>query len=456
MFQFKQRAARRAGHSVSSFSTTKKIIVTIFIGLSLSAVVMVWLNNFYTNTLVQRANSFALSVESKDIEKIKDERLSDEQTPYTLVKLRLQLLKQVYPDTRFVYLMDRKDGDIRFLADSEAVGSSGYSARGEVYPDATDSLKAIFDNKRPFVEGPVSDEYGTWYSALAPVLDEHNNLIAVMGTDVPVASYAGTIIGIGAVPLLIAIALSIAIFFYDTSRRRRLDAFRFKLELMSIASHELRTPLSGIRWGEEVLLKTELVESQEKMLKSMYDSTLRLQESIEDILQLASMDKDKKGQVNTADLDVVELIAGVVGMQQLPADQRKISFVFTKAWPKQLAVVGDITRLRRVFNNLTSNAIKYAHEGTPITFSYSVKDGQYVIGIKNKGIGVPEAELERIFDGFYRASNAMKSSVSGTGMGLFMSRTIIEQHGGRLWLESVENEETTVFVSLPAKEEASR
>jgi signal transduction histidine kinase len=450
MFQSKKTSAQQVNKSTTLFSTAKKITGTLLIGLVLSAIVVVTLNNFYTSTLIQRINSFALSVDPSSVEKLKDTKLSDDKTPYTDVKTKLNLLKQVYPDTRFVYLMDRERGDISFLADSEPVGSSGYSPRNEAYPDATDALKAIFDNKRSFVEGPVSDEYGNWYSALAPVVDNNNKLVAVIGTDVPVTSYAGTILGIGALPLIIAIAVSVSILFYDTGRRRRLDTFRFKLELMSIASHELRTPLSGIRWGEETLLKAASDEGQEKMLKIMYDSTLRLQESIEDILQLASMDSKQSKQMNIAPLDLSQLAAEAAKTQQLPAEQRDIKLEFSASWPKTLPINGDATRLRRVLNNLISNAIKYARPNTSITFAHFMKDGQHVMSVKNQGIGIPKDELGHVFDGFYRASNAVKSSVSGTGMGLFMSRTIIEQHGGRLWLESVENEDTTVFISLPA------
>ena len=99
--------------------------------------------------------------------------------------------------------------------------------------------------------------------------------------------------------------------------------------------------------------------------------------------------------------------------------------------------------MKRVLNNLISNAIKYVQVG------HERVDGKHVITITDHGIGIPKSEQDKVFGGFYRASNAVAKESSGTGMGLYMSRNTIEQHGGKLWLKSDEGKGTTVYIQLP-------
>ncbi|MBI3889735.1 hypothetical protein HY312_04165 [Candidatus Saccharibacteria bacterium] len=430
-------------------ATRIKIGILLLVGVIAGLTISFFIDQIYRTQLQNRSVSFALSINASDVSRLKNQALADDQVPYADTKLKLSELKDVYEDSRFVYIMDKKGDDVRFLADSEAVGSEYYSPRLQKYEQSTPELISMFTSGKPMLEGPVTDTYGVWYSSLAPIRDESGAIVAVIGVDVPAARYLATIGGIGFLIFLIAIIWSILIYFYDRQRNRRFEAFRLQVELMSIASHELRTPLSGIRWGQEVLLGGKLDETQEAMTRAMYDSTLQLQESIEDILQLASIGSNKSKQSVRIPVDISELIDATTKVQQLPAQQKEITFEYDPSWKAPIMVDGDATQLRRVFNNLVSNAIKYASIGSQITMLYEYQETNHLIIIKNKGIGVPQKELAHIFDGFYRATNAIEKQVNGTGMGLYLSRQTVEQHGGKLWIESVENESTTAYVSLP-------
>lgn len=430
-------------------ATRIKIGILLLIGIIAGVAVSFFIDRIYRTQLQNRSVSFALSIDTDDVSRLKNQALADDQVPYVDIKQKLSDLKDVYRDSRFVYIMDKRGNDVRFLADSEVIGSEYYSPRLQKYDQSTPELISMFTNGSPVLEGPVTDTYGVWYSSLAPIRDEDGDIVAVIGVDVPATRYLATIGGIGLLIFLIAIVWSIFIYFYDRQRNRRFEAFRLQVELMSIASHELRTPLSGIRWGQEVLLGGKLDATQEAMTRAMYDSTLQLQESIEDILQLASIGSNKSKHSVRIPVDVSELIDATTKVQQLPAQQKEITFEYDHDWKAPIMVNGDATQLRRVFNNLISNAIKYASIGSPITMVYEHKEASHLIIIKNKGIGVPQKELAHIFDGFYRATNAIEKQVNGTGMGLYLSRQTIEQHGGKLWIESVENESTTAYVSLP-------
>lgn len=435
---------------IGLISTAKKVIVILLCGIVLSAATIVSLDRFYLNSLVQRSQVFSLSVSPTDVRLLKNTALPDSQVPVDALKKKLAALRDTYDDIRFVYIMDARDQDVHFLVDSEPVSSDSHSPRGEAYPDASDQLKGFFKSGHDaFIEGPVKDEYGTWYSAIAPIVDDSGAFIAAVGVDIASSQYAATIYGLGSVPIVIAIIAALATAFYDISRKRRLETLRFQVGLLSIASHELRTPLTGIRWGTETLLQDSPTESQKKMLDSMHSSTLRLQDSIEEILQFASTGISSSNQVSTVMLNLATIVEEVVESQRLSARRRGVEFVFDQSW-RAMAVQVDKVRMRRVFNNLISNAVKYANPSTPVELSAEKINNMFVVRIKNYGIGIPKQDMAHIFDGFYRGSNVIKNEINGTGMGLFMSRSIIEQHKGHITIESVENESTTVQVTLPA------
>lgn len=445
-----KRRSTQSTQPLRFISTTRKIIVIILIGILLSLASTYGLYNFYTNILVQRVSSFALAVDTADITQLENLELKDEQVPYTKVKTKLNALKHVYPDVRFVYLMDRTSkGDVIFLADSESIGSPDYSARNEPYPDATDRLKAIFDTKKAFVEGPVNDDYGTWYSALAPVYNSEGHIAALIGMDVPITSYAGTILSIGVSPLVLALVISTATYFYDNGRRRRLEALRFQIELASIASYELQAPIKGIRRGQERLLKSSLDESQQKLLKTMQSGTEQLEHSVENILQLSSLQADESSQ-EMVTLNLAEIVQEVAGSQALNAQERQIQLILTASWPEAITVKADAVRLRRVFNNLIASEIKNTKEGGEIRFSYELKDGYHLISLTNTTLSLSREELNPLAGNTQRTSKlAGRGNVSG--MELFIAKTTIEQFQGRLWIESAKDSSAVVvWIQLPA------
>ncbi len=388
-----------------------------------------------------------------DTNKTKDlaDTVTSSHVNYEYMHTALSSIKQANPDFHFVYLMNEKDGVIRFMADSEQKESSGYSAPGEVYNDATPAFKAIFKTGKPLTEGPVTDEYGTWVSMLVPMVSERDgSVVAVVGVDVPVSSYYTALVNAGALPLLAAVTLAIILAVSDSMRRRRVEAARFRSELVSIASHELRTPLTGLRWGSESLIQQNLAKEQMSLAHDIHDSVLRLQEGAEDILQMASLQSKHSQQLNIVPNDLTKMMRDVAANQKLAASERGVTIKLSDSWPQSVMANSDPLRMKRVFNNLLSNSVKYTRPNTEIIIGYHYKkDEGHTISMTDKGIGIPASEQDKIFSGFYRASNAIKAQVNGTGMGLYLSRTITEQHGGKVWLTSKEGVGTTVFILLP-------
>ncbi len=430
--------------------TIWKVIILLIIGLVLSVVITLTLNHTYLETLKERINTVALAVNPEDIAKLEDLTKPNNEVPYDTVKTRLTRIKKTQSDTRFVYLMDRTaDGKIVFLADSEPKNSSGYSPRGSVYPDATDALKAAFDNKRTFVEGPVRDDYGIWYSALAPIYDKNGKFVALIGTDVPLTSYGWLILGTGSVPFLIALIGAVATYIFDRSRRRRLEALRFQIELMSITSHELQAPIRGLRWGEETLLKTQLDESQAKLVQTMHDGTIQLENSVDNILQLNSLESPNSPDTTT-NVDLVAVFQDVTTTNLLSATQRSIRLTFEPSWPATMMTRGDTISLRRCINSVISGEVKNTKDGGSLHFSYELQKDNHVISIANSSLNVARDELNDIFDYSHQTTKLVKSTSIGEGMGLFMARTILEKFGGTITVQSPETSaEVLVKITLP-------
>lgn len=133
---------------------------------------------------------------------------------------------------------------------------------------------------------------------------------------------------------------------------------------------------------------------------------------------------------------------------ELGARRRKITIEFSALTGAAL-VQGDKTKIRRVINNLVSNALKYSRDKGLVKLVLKKQNDNYVVAVSDQGIGVPLSDQDKIFHGFYRAPNAKLSSANGTGLGLYYARQIIESHGGEVWLKSQENKGSTFFVSLP-------
>lgn len=433
-------------------ATWRKVTLILLVGSIVGLAAVLITATIYKNQLRTRINTIASALDTDRVQVLRDTSLTQDSAIYEPIKAKLAAIKQVNSDVRFVYLMARNaQGQVYFLADSEPADSEDYSPRGEVFPEASAELQTMFANGKDLIEGPSKDSYGEWLSALAPVVnDRTHGFVGVVGIDVPVSSYNALLGLVGGIPILLALLTAVIVYGTDQTRRRRQELLRFRAEMVSIASHELRTPLTGLRWSEESLLNTKLAKGQHETVREMYDSTLRLQESIEEVLQLASLESAKAQQLAVQDIDLKQIIDAIIDMQKLAAARNNITVQYASGWPHKLPIRGDYQRLKRVFNNLISNAIKYSKPDLAVTIGYQrSKTGGHIILVRDHGIGIPANEQGKVFGGFYRASNATASVVPGTGMGLYLSQTVVAQHHGKLWLESIEGKGTTVFVELP-------
>jgi two-component system phosphate regulon sensor histidine kinase PhoR len=223
-----------------------------------------------------------------------------------------------------------------------------------------------------------------------------------------------------------------------------------KTDFMSTVSHELRTPLTSIAGYVELLLDAEAGEpnpAQQRMLEVIGRNTRRLRELIEDMLILS---KIESGAFRTAKqaVDVAVLVENALAAIAPAAAKASVGLHTEVYGPLPLAA--DPGQIDRVLSNLLANAVKFTRpEGTVTVIAR--RDGDaVVIAVADTGMGIPEAEQQALFARFFRASNAIHQAIPGTGLGLAIARTIVDNHGGRIDVESTERVGTTVTVRLPA------
>lgn len=389
-----------------------------------------------------------------------DGELADAETPaYKEIKPLLERVKSNNLDLKFVYLMQQRGQEQIFLVDASDPDSDQFSPPGEIYTEGTEQLRSGFASNRPFVEGPSRDHWGVWLSAFAPVTDpKTNHIVAWVGLDTPAINYYFEVAIYGLVPLCLA-AIPLAGLLRDRKlENKEHEIGELKRQFVSIASHELRSPLTGMLWAVQSLLKTgdkNMTKQQRQLLLDMFQSAQASISTINEILDLSVFERNQTGTLQQVDVDLVSILKEVQKTLSLGAQEKRLTINLDHL-PKTALAKGDVAALRRAMMNIVSNSIKYAFEGSAIQIKLAQKDQEYTISVQDHGIGIPQTEQAKVLEGYHRATNANQVQAHGTGLGLWVTRLIIEEHGGRLWLTSVENEGTTVFVALPKTKPAGQ
>ncbi|HEV7194960.1 MAG TPA: ATP-binding protein, partial [Pedococcus sp.] len=225
---------------------------------------------------------------------------------------------------------------------------------------------------------------------------------------------------------------------------------RQKTDFMATVSHELRTPLTSINGYIELLEDGDygqLTDAQRSVLSIIERNATRLRGLIEDLLVLNKIEATGL-HLAVEDVRVADLVGGVVDMLRPVAESSGVELTAEQV-DEDLVVRVDRGQLERTLINLGANAVKFTPRGGTAQVTACRADDHVVISVSDTGIGIPEADLSRLFDRFYRATNATAAAIPGTGLGLAIAKAIVEGHGGELGVESVEGEGTTMLVSLP-------
>lgn len=223
---------------------------------------------------------------------------------------------------------------------------------------------------------------------------------------------------------------------------------------VSNVSHELRTPLTSVKSYTESLIDGawEDKDIAPEFLKVISTETDRMIRMITDLLNLSRMDQGKQ-ELNLEFVSINELVAHIIDRfemvlksEQYRNKKYKIERDFTQ---RTLWVEIDQDKFIQVIDNIMNNAIKYSPDGGKITCKLMETHNSVVISITDEGLGIPRKDIGHVFDRFYRVDKARARSMGGTGLGLAISKEVVQLHGGKIWVTSVENKGSTFFISLP-------
>lgn len=223
-----------------------------------------------------------------------------------------------------------------------------------------------------------------------------------------------------------------------------------KVDFVSMAAHELRTPLTAIR-GYASLLQmhyaTHLEDQAKELLTRLIVSTTNLANLIDNLLSVSRIERNSM-IIDTKPIDLPIILTDVFESFKQQAQTKHQTY--TLSVPQQMPkVMADPFRIGQVFINLISNAINYTPEGGTVSVNVENKGEYLEIAIQDSGEGIPSEALPRLFTKFFRVSGSLEQGSKGTGLGLYITRSIVEMHHGKIWAESTVNKGSLFTFTLP-------
>jgi PAS domain S-box-containing protein len=238
------------------------------------------------------------------------------------------------------------------------------------------------------------------------------------------------------------------------ARRKLEDLSRLKDEFLSIASHELRTPVTSIKGYTQLakmLIKENDLDTSEEYLDIALDQIDRMSRLILELLDVSRIETGRL-EIRREQIAWSHFVRDVVHRHHTAVSDRR----FHVSVPDDGKVVtGDRDRLEQVLGNLLENAVKYSPDGSDVTVTVEDRGESFLTAVCDRGIGIPADELAQVFERFHRGRHVSSTNYGGLGLGLYITKQIIERHGGTIWVDSKEGQGTTFYFSLPATEAAS-
>lgn len=239
----------------------------------------------------------------------------------------------------------------------------------------------------------------------------------------------------------------------EEDKRTLKELDRMKDEFLQMATHELNTPITVIQGKLDMAINEDLCKltpEQKKFFTPVFDDTMRLAELSKDILNVARIDQHRL-KINAEEDDLGALISKIVKSFEVKAKEKENSIAYIPMSKELPKIKFDQSKIGEVITNLINNANKFTNKGK-IAVTSKLKDGEIIISVADTGIGINKEDQEHLFQKFYQVGRFDPDNPQeqqGSGLGLYISKNIIELHGGKMWLESEKGKGATFYFSLP-------
>lgn len=324
---------------------------------------------------------------------------------------------------------------------------------------ATDSLKLAATTEGKKIVESFSREDRFWLVAM-PMKDSSGEKQALLSMkisskivdDLTNYNRNASIYLLAVTVLIVILFLSIAIRLWDYALlyRKIKEVDQMKDEFISIASHELRTPLTSIKGYLSLILEGTYGKIENKKMKEginrAIDSSRRLEALVEDLLNVSRIEQ-RRLDVKNEEVELEPIIQEIISQLKIPADEKKLLLEYKEPKEKLPLVLADPERLKQALINLIGNSIKYTEKGS-IEVTTKIENDKLEIKIADTGIGMSAEEQKHLFEKFHRVQNEKTAKIIGTGLGLWITKQIIELMNGKIYLESMKDVGTQVTIKL--------
>jgi PAS domain S-box-containing protein len=234
-------------------------------------------------------------------------------------------------------------------------------------------------------------------------------------------------------------------------KTREIELMKSKGEFITIASHQIQSPVTNINWAlEELGKESGLSENSKMLLQNASNAGHLLATIVQDLLSVARMEEGRFGY-DFEETDATDFLGKLLAQVLPQANRAGIKLYFDQPKSPLPPVIIDSKKITLVVTNLLDNAIRYNVQNGEIVVKAEKQDDEpfVKVSIKDTGIGIPSADINKIFGKFFRADNALKFRTEGSGLGLYISKNVIQGHGGQMWVESEMNRGSVFYFTLP-------
>ncbi|OGS36520.1 MAG: hypothetical protein A2293_14240 [Elusimicrobia bacterium RIFOXYB2_FULL_49_7] len=441
------------------------VVTVIFLVLLVGGVFTVWRGHQTEKELRSQVlttiRTIAAAIHPEQLKRLpgtpEDTALAD----YHSIRNQLIRMNNANPDIRWLYFMKKTEKGFLFTLDNVPVDTFGHTEPGKVYyEDPPSELHHLLEGTNAETVGPYTDEWGTFVSGFAVVSDPlTGETIQLLALDIDATKWQELIRNEQLQPIAITllIALLLALFHMIQNRTKQSTILLRKrnqeiLDFTTVITHDLKKPLQTLNMIHGMWQKCGIQPDPalyEDMQTTCQAALNQMKELLEDILSTVQLQFSNKECLNKESVLILPLLSEIRDLLKYQINEKKADVTIIA--DADMALSANRKSLEKMFINLLGNALNYSHpDRTPkIVIKVTAENGGFLFSVADNGLGIPDKDKQAIFNQFYRGSNVQ--ATSGTGLGLFIIRSSVEIHGGRIWLESEEGQGTTFFFSIPLR-----